>query len=175
MNLHPSRLPLSALAILLLLALSSVATLAAADQTLDVQHYVNTRFGYELSYPAMLVPQGEADNRDGQRFVSHDAEATLLVWGSHNVFDDSIATLFRRESQTPERTVTYSVVRDRFFVLSGFAGEDIFYTKTIHDSQTDTFATFHFTYPRQRKKEFDPVVAILSKSFRHHNQTGLAP
>ena len=35
--------------------------------------YTNARFGYSISYPAdVLMPQGESDNGDGQKFLSRD-------------------------------------------------------------------------------------------------------
>lgn len=163
----PCGLSLTAVALCFLLTASALPALATSDESQEQRVYINARFGYELVYPALLAPLGEADNSDGQRFVSQDGQVGLRVWGSHNVFGDSLRALFERERQAPDRTVTYGLIRDRFFVLSGFAGEDIFYLKTIHDTQTDTFATFLFTYPGQRKTEFDPAVSMLAASFRH--------
>jgi hypothetical protein len=41
--------------------------------------YTNVTFQYHICYPAdLLVPQGEPDNSDGQRFLAHDG-AELIV------------------------------------------------------------------------------------------------
>lgn len=161
----PRSLTLAAIAVLYLLTASALPALSETKAKPGTQVYVNARFGYELAYPVLLTALGEADNGDGQRFVSSDGLATLLVWGSHNVFGDSVRALYERERQAPDRTVTYSLIRDGFFVLSGFAGEDIFYTKTMHNPRADTFATFFLTYPASSKKQFDPIVTMVSTSF----------
>lgn len=51
----------------------------------EYRTYHNIRFGYSISYPAdSLIPQGEAENGDGQKFLSRDGRTEMLVYGSHN-------------------------------------------------------------------------------------------
>lgn len=48
--------------------------------------YNNARFGYSISYPSdLLVPQGEAENGDGQKFLSMDKSAEMLVYGRYKI------------------------------------------------------------------------------------------
>jgi hypothetical protein len=52
--------------------------------------YTNVRFQYHICYPAdLMVPQGEPDNSDGQKFLAHGG-AELIVYGSNNALDESL-------------------------------------------------------------------------------------
>src|ERR1041385_1331675 len=55
----------------------------AADQY-KWKMYTNARFQYSICYPPdLLVPQGEPENADGQKFLAKDG-AKLIVFGRHN-------------------------------------------------------------------------------------------
>jgi hypothetical protein len=73
--------------------------------------YHNARFDYSISYPAnILVPQGEAENGDGQKFLSGNGRAEMLVYGSHNSLDQSLRQVYESETsrtEHPNRRVTY--------------------------------------------------------------------
>src|SRR5215469_6044695 len=45
------------------------------------KRYTNVRFQYSICYPEdLLIPQGESQNSDGQKFLAKDG-AQLLVFG----------------------------------------------------------------------------------------------
>lgn len=48
----------------------------------DVKYktYHNQFYDYKVEYPDFLIPQGEATNRDGQKFISEDQAIELLVY-----------------------------------------------------------------------------------------------
>lgn len=134
------------------------------------KQYVNARYGYSISYPAdILRPQGESDNGDGQKFLSIDGDAELLVYGANNVLEQSLEELYSEASQAggaehPERAVTYRVIKKDWFVVSGRQGGKIFYQKTIRND--DQFVSFILEYPESRKATFDPIAGFISKSFK---------
>jgi hypothetical protein len=65
----------------------------------EYRTYHNARFDYSISYPAnLLVPQGEAANADGQRFLSRDGRTELLVYGAYNSLDQTLPEVFEQES-----------------------------------------------------------------------------
>lgn len=156
---------------ILILTLSSllmVSPVTFAEQT--YQTYSNSRFEYSISYPKkLLFPQGEAENGDGQKFLSKEADASLLVYGSHNINAQTIKERYREESrggtiENPTKVVSYRVLKDNWFVISGYISGNIFYQKTILNN--DQFKTFYFEYPETKKKIYDPVVNRLSSSFK---------
>ncbi len=70
------------------LALALLAQTAFADDLYQTYH--NLRFGYSIAYPkTILYPQGESDNGDGQKFLSKEADASLIVYGSYNALDQT--------------------------------------------------------------------------------------
>ena len=65
-------------------AVTATSIEAAAPQQTADRHgwatYVNVRFQYSICYPKdLLVPQGESDNSDGQKFLSNKDSAELAA------------------------------------------------------------------------------------------------
>ena len=142
------------------------------SQPAPTETYVNTRFGYVVEYPKTLVPQGEAENGDGQRFVSKDKTFTLTVWGIHNVMENTVKAeceqRIRFEQQHHPFTVSYKVVRDGWFAFSGAAGPTILYQKAF--LQDGVFKTVQLEYPVAQKDPLDSVVTQIVASFRAATQ-----
>lgn len=152
----------------LVLSLVLLAQTVFAD---DVYHtYHNKRFGYSISYPkGILYPQGEADNGDGQKFLSKDADASLIVYGLNNGLNQSLEDLYHEESRggmsdNPKKVVTYRVMKDNWFVISGYNSGKVFYQKTILNK--DQFMSFYIEYPESKKKIYDPVTKHIADSFK---------
>src|SRR5256886_15908404 len=67
-----------------------VAVAMAVGQTVfatpqnNYKTYANARFKYSISYPAdLLIPQGEAENGDGQVFREKSGSVEMRVYGGH--------------------------------------------------------------------------------------------
>lgn len=131
------------------------------SQRVTYRTYSNARYGYSIAYPAgLLIPQGESDNGDGQRFASKDGSATLLAFGS-NRMDRSLAEEF--QSAQANRSVTYKVLKRDMFVVSGTENGKIFYQKTL--LRGDAFKTFIIEYDEQERATFDSITARIARSF----------
>lgn len=132
--------------------------------------YVNVRFRYAVVYPnGVLYPQGEADNGDGQKFMSVHADAVLTVFGRYNALDESLGSLYDEAARGglpdhPKRVVTYKVLRTGWFVVSGHDGSQIFYEKTL--MKKDVIWSMIFVYPERQKAFFNPIAAHVAASFR---------
>lgn len=146
-----------------LLPLSSQASAQAG-----YRRYHNARFGYSISYPVkILIPQGEAANGDGQKFLSSDGRTEMLVYGSHNVFDQTLQQVYQKElrrAEHPNRLVTYQVLRADWFVVSGIEDGRVFYQKTL--LRGGVLKTFRIEYDERQKGTFDSITATISRSFR---------
>jgi hypothetical protein len=131
--------------------------------------YVNARYNYSISYPeGILIPQGEADNGDGQKFLSKDGRAELRVFGFQSL-DGSLADAYQaaqlyRKEESARHVVTYKVLRKDWFVVSGLADGRIFYLKTF--LKGPVFKSLVFEYDESQKAAFDPVTTRISHSFR---------
>ncbi|MGB4333662.1 MAG: caspase family protein [Chromatiaceae bacterium] len=142
-------------------------TLSAVD---TFQTYSNSRFDYSIDYPAdLLSPQGEAPNGDGHIFASSDQEARMIIYGTHNVLDQTIKDLFQQESKDASshkiiKKVTYKRQKNNWFVISGYIGPKIFYQKTFLSK--DMFKTFYIEYPQNQRQRYDPILSRLGSSFK---------
>lgn len=130
-------------------------------QRVTYRTYSNARYGFSISYPAgVLIPQGESDNGDGQKFVSKDGSASLTAFGS-NRLDRSLADEF--QSAQENRNVTYKVLKRDMFVVSGTENGKIFYQKTL--LRGDTFKTFILEYDEGERATFDAITTRIARSF----------
>ena len=135
----------------------------------EIGIYCNTRFDYSINFPKdILYPQNEAANGDGLRMMSKDARAILSVYGMSNVMEEKLLDKFQEESaggtvRNPTKVVSYKIMKNDWFVVSGYESGNIFYSKTfLIDEQ---FKSFHFTYPESQRKVYDPVTKLLAKTF----------
>lgn len=132
--------------------------------------YRNARFSYVISYPTgLLTPQGESDNGDGQKFLSRDGQAEMIVYGSENASDQSLRDLYNSQLRGEgddqlKRQVTYKVLRGNWFVVSGYEGDRVYYQKTIFSG--GVFKTFRIEYDKSRADVFDKVTKKVAASFR---------
>jgi hypothetical protein len=124
--------------------------------------YSNARFNYSISYPAgLLIPQGEAENGDGQIFRSRDGRAEMRVFGRYNVQNETLQSAYN--SAQEGKQVTYKVLKGSFYVVSGKQNGKIFYEKTI--LKGDTFKTFMIEYDEAERATYDSVIARIVRSF----------
>jgi hypothetical protein len=147
--------------------ITGVALLSAALSCLGFAQnstYQNASYGYSITYPSgLLLPLGESDEGDVQTFVGGDAR--LLIWANPNpeVLGETLESLFNERMSDPNREVTYQVLRDDWFVISGYEAEKIFYEKTFVRGGVEY--TFSITYAQEVRATFDAVVDTLENSF----------
>ena len=138
-----------------------VSTVAHA-QAPTYKTYANARFAYSISYPFNLVPQGESENGDGQKFRSSDGRAELIVYASNNALDQTLKGLYD-ETRAPGK-VMYEVLKPGWFVVSGVDNGKVFYQKTI--LRQNVFKTFRIEYDESVKQHWDPITAKIARSFK---------
>jgi hypothetical protein len=147
----------------------TVANRAAVIQTRRVKYdtYSNARFKYTIAYPAgILIPQGEADNGDGQKFQSRDGSAVMIVYGRYATEDETLEKAYRNAlggERGGSPRIVYKLIKRDFYVVSGAAGGKIFYEKTF--LKDGVFKTFRIEYPESEKSRYDSVVSQISRSF----------
>ena len=150
-----------------LLLLALFASLAAQPQAQIYKTYSNARFAYSISYPSnLLTPQGEAENGDGQKFLSSDGHAELIVYGSNNALNQTLKSLYdeTRAVKDSNFKVTYEVLKPAWFVVSGIDNGRVFYQKTI--LRQGIFKTFRMEYVESEKQTWDPITTKIGGSFK---------
>ena len=137
----------------------------AAPPQNNYQTYANARFKYSISYPAdLLIPQGEAENGDGQVFKEKGSSSVeMRVYGGYNALNETLRA--RYEKLIREwGNVSYKVLRKDWFVVSGMVNGKIHYQKTI--LRGDTFKTFQIEYDAVRGSTYNEVTDRIAKSFK---------
>ena len=133
--------------------------------------YSNVRFGYDIEYPDILLPQEESQNGDGRQFVSSDEKSVLTVYGAFNTLDVSVEHMYSStidEYKKEGKKILYRVIDKNWFVLSGYDGDKVFYRKTMRQHQLkddiDIDITFIMTYPKSQKSTFDKITEKIAGS-----------
>lgn len=139
------------------------------DKSSDLAYlkYKNQRYGYTISYPDFLIPQGESDNGDGQSFISADGEVKLIVWGSWGpmVMDETptLDELYQETLNDLDYVPTYKFKKNNTFVFSGNRGDTVIYQR--HFLKTDgSENVFVIEYPLSREKELDSIISKISNT-----------
>ncbi len=76
-------------------------------------------------------------------------------------------------ADAPGRKVTYKVLRPDFFVVTGEAGANTFYTRMARGERG--FKGFTITYPTALKARFDPIAIAIANSFEPFPDAAAAP
>jgi hypothetical protein len=152
----------------MLLALTGGASAQASGAADGWKTYVNVRFRYQVCYPAALLkPQGEADNGDGQEFKAADG-GRLAVWGSNNAMDQTLSDAVKMNAEDltgKAGKVSYRVIRPGWAVISGDDGGRLdFYSKII--LRDDQLLVFELKYPKTAAARYKPVVDRLAHCFQ---------
>ena len=131
--------------------------------------YHNARFDFSISYPAdVLIPQGESENHDGQKFRSRDGRAEMLVYGSHHALNQTLRQLYSEEmnpsADHPHRSVSYKTSKGNWFVVSGIDEGRVFYQKTLLTK--GIFKTFRIEYDESQKDLYQSLITEMARSFR---------
>lgn len=121
--------------------------------------YCNSRYDYCIDYPILLIPQDESHNGDGRKFVSDDLKTEMTIFASN--YPNSLKSYLSISSEN--KNITYKVVKNNWYVISGYENGLIFYQKTVFNN--GIFKTFHLTYPKSIKKDFDFYLPLIVKSF----------
>ena len=139
----------------------------AVMQRVSWGNYTNARFQYAIRYPRdLLIPQGEPDNGDGERFLGRDG-AALAVWGAYITLGQTLAQF---ETDTVSRltgnsgTATFRRRRSTWLVVSGVTDDKIFHAKTLLIGNIQK--SLEFTYPRETADVYRLVTTGIVSSFR---------
>lgn len=145
------------------LLLAASPGLAAAE---GWETYVNERFGTTADVPAGWTPGEPPANGDGLTFTAPDGSASVSVSGSLQAFETVAESVAILESANEGETITYRHVEPGLVVVSGLAGDRIFYRKSILSCGDTIWNTVALDYPKVDKQSFDPIVAHVAASLR---------
>ncbi len=112
--------------------------------------YRNVRFGFTLRYPSdiSVLEPNQSDERVN-RFRSGDGRAALRIVGTPNLVDRTLAQYQTElvQERYANATFDYAPRRDTWFVLSGVAGDNIFYERVTFACDRPSFHSWILRFP----------------------------
>lgn len=136
--------------------------------SLEYETYHNQQYDYSVEYPGFLVPQGESDNGDGQKFFSLDDRIQLLVYRDYkNDFLTggdlyTIGEAFKEDLKFRE-SVFNERLNDNHYIIE-YKTEDILntYYARLH---RDNYFNILFQYPEKDKDMMKDIIGYVIDSF----------
>ena len=134
----------------------------------DWQSYREPSSGVSVKIPRDLFPfdAGPSLVGTGHLYSSPDQSAFIAVY-SVPMPDDGrnpVEDLIRKSEIKNGAVVTYRRVTRRFFVASGFDGDNIFYDRCNFISHSEKCV--HIEYPKNEIRSWDKIVTRISFSLR---------
>ena len=159
-----------------LLAGSTLSAMAQTDRDSGQEQwsvYRSPSSGTTVDYPTGIfaIKEGEPEKGDGQRFRTSDGRAALVVYGLPNEQQDTPQAYLDRRLLVDKSSLDYSRVTNRFFAISGFRNDSVFYSRCNFSTRPDArIHCIYLEYPVRETKSWDAVVTRISRSL--HGPTG---
>jgi hypothetical protein len=117
-----------------------------------------------------LDPESIPANGDTARLWTSDRQATAVVTGMRNGLKQSLADLFDEAkhdvTENSGGVITYTRIKDNWFVVSGFMAGRIFYRRTVLTTGSKIIGSLWIEFPRNLRPCFEGAVTMMSLSFR---------
>lgn len=136
--------------------------LQAQSNTIQYAQYCNSRYAFCLQRPTYLWMDEAPFNNDGRRFHD-DMGLAVSAYGSYNALFYSLKDQMLEDSKDFDR-VTYQTIKNDWYVLSGYQGDNIIYKKTY--LRGEIFYHLYIIYPYRLKEDYNDIVSHISKSFQ---------
>jgi DnaJ domain len=137
--------------------------------------YRNPHFGFALRYPAdIFVHEPAQPDELVKHFRSRDGRATLRIVATSNVAGMTLAQYRTALIQERYGKVKFDYVpqRDTWFVLSGVAGDDIFYERVTFACDRRSFHGWMLVFPSSERRLYEPIIEEMHRNYRHSNGPG---
>ena len=123
-----------------------------------------------LMYASNVFARGGIDAENFQRFSGPNRDTYFRTMGLPNeeqLTPSEIRAEYIKKKGTTD--LVYERTKRDFLVLSGYRGQNIFYTKIALSPDNETVCVLHISYPRKAKRAFDEIVTRMSRSFAAEN------
>lgn len=142
---------------------------ACAGEKVKYETYHNKFYNYAVEYPDFLIPQEEAANQDGQKFISKDSKIQLLVYRDYK--NDyltggelySIGEAYNEELKLTEG-VFYKKLDAKSYLIE-YKTDDVLYAVYALISD-DNYFNIRFEYPDKDKDMMKSVIDYVIHSFK---------
>ncbi len=146
--------------------LSSVLALlasAVSAQPVRWTTYTIPETGTSVDLPASVFTDevGKPDVR-GQRFSTPDGRADMTVQAATNITNNLPAAFLAKKN--PPARIQYKRVTSRFFVVSSYKGDKVFYDRCNFSGRLIHCVLVN--YPASEERDWDKIITRISLSLR---------
>jgi hypothetical protein len=147
---------------LCLLAIVGSTAMAAADPIRWTTYSIQ-QTGTSVQIPSSIFSEtaGQPDGY-GERLKTTDGRANLTIQSAPNVNHDSPAAFLAKKS--PPSRIQYKRVTSRFFVVSSYKGDDVYYDR-CNFSRGFVHCVL-INYPVAEQHDWDDIVTRISLSLK---------
>jgi hypothetical protein len=134
----------------------------ASAQPVRWSNFTIPETGTSVEIPSSVFSEqaGRAPDGYGRRFQTADHRANLTVQASPNLSGDSPAHFLAK--MNPPQHIQYKRVTPRFFVVSSFKGNTIWYDRC--NFSKDFVHCVLINYPAREERSWDDIVTRISLS-----------
>ncbi len=133
-------------------------------KSLRYARYENAPYRYSLAYPDTLFgPVQPIGDGRGMEFSTSDSTSRILVYADEESSQDDFEEQYQNALLQPDGQVTYRARESDWYIVSGTAGERVFYEKSVLSE--GILRTLRVEYPVDWRDYFDAVTAVMSASF----------
>jgi hypothetical protein len=145
-----------------LVSMLTLIPLVALAQPIKWQDYVVPETGAVAQIPTTVFSEdgGKPEAGYGRRFLSADGRANLTVESISNEAGDSPAAFLAKKN--PPANIAYRRVTPRFFVVSSFRDDKIWYNRCNFAGNYVNCVLIN--YPAVEKRQWDSVVTRISNT-----------
>lgn len=146
---------------------ASTETVAADDAPTTYATYHNERYGYSVDYPNSLIPQGESDSGDGQKFISNDGQTTLTVYSVYNVLAATTDALCADQAagfKDNGYKITNTLANDNSYTITGSNNATALhcFSSIINDEEI----VITYEYPTNAQNTFAQIINHTQNSIK---------
>lgn len=123
--------------------------------------------GTSVEIPASVFSEqaGHAPEGDGQRFQTPDHRANLTIQATANLSGETPAAFLAK--MHPPRRIQYRRVTSRFFVVSSYRGDTVWYDRCNFAGRFVHCVLIN--YPAREQRAWDDIVTRISLSLKGDN------
>lgn len=125
--------------------------------------YNNERFGYSIDFPTFFVRRVSV-NEDGMELISPDGAASLTMAAAKNDRSRTTKDFYNEAIASGSGALGYHILGGSWFVVTWENGDELVYEKMFVGNNTHDW--FTFTFPKNQRHIYEPMVTAVEKSFR---------
>ena len=137
-------------------AIFAVLLLLSGPALADSLTYKNSRFGTSMVLPMDIIPLEAPYNGDGRMFRYQGLKGIISVYGQNSISPNGLSG-YRSEMAKQYETITYSVAKSGWFVMSGYDRGNVFYLR-VSGCDSGPFHNAYFSFPESEKSSWEPII-----------------